>query len=351
MENEGRLDDLYLFSLNERDATITILKFISWLEAEGRSAGAIRSICTGVRYHFSCHVANESLFTLDCVKRALSGITQTVGKISLKNAPNKSLGWILPLHLKARQMFWINGDQTQKMHHIGCALAFHFSLRIGEICSTGPYNKPKRFNIDHRFYGCDIIFENACDPNSRYSVKEYRDCLIKPDIGVVIFLKNSSKTSGRESPDGKPYFLTRYTAIESELLDDLLEWITVSNHDLTDHPIASRVSICHPFKLLSLTSESAIKMLQTVGYEFGLSGFTGKSLRVGGSTTLAAAGYSDTQILNSVGHQSLSSNQHYQSGNASGNRYALGAGEVIKIVDIQRTQSINLLNATQKVDR
>ena len=92
-------------------------------------------------------------------------------------------------------------------------------------------------------------------------------------------------------------------------------------------------------------------MLNDVGAEYELKGFTGKSLRVGASSAFTAAGCSDSTILNSVGHKSLSSNQHYQSGSASGNKYALGVGDVVSITDVRRTQAIIKLTAAPKTER
>ena len=163
---------------------------------------------------------------------------QRNGNIDLRKAPNKALGWIMPLHRKARDTYWVQGNQDQKMAYIACTLAFHFSLRIGEMCSTGPYNKHPRFHRDHRFYGWDLILESGGETSQQYTIRRYRECFPKPSIEVVVFIKNSSKTSGRVYPDGKPYYLTRASPDEAILLDDFLSWLHDANHDLTDHPIA-----------------------------------------------------------------------------------------------------------------
>ena len=89
-------------------------------------------------------------------------------------------------------------------------------------------------------------------------------------------------------------------------------------------------------------------MLNEVGAEYELKGFTGKSLRAGASSAFTAMGYSYSTIRNSVGHKAISSNQHHQSGSALGNKYALGAGDMVSITDVRRTQAIFKLTAAPK---
>ena len=77
------------------------------------------------------------------------------------------------------------------------------------------------------------------------------------------------------------------------------------------------------------TSKEAVTLMNAIGADNDLLGFTGKSLRGGWSSALTAAGHSDAIMLNSVGHVSHASNQHYQTGTASTNHYALGTGLTI----------------------
>jgi len=93
-----------------------------------------------------------------------------------------------------------------------------------------------------------------------------------------------------------------------------------------------------------------VSLMNAIGADHDIleSHFTGKSLRGGGSSALSAAGHSDAIMLNSVGHVSHASNQHYQTGTASTNHYALGTGLTISLLDVQRTATINKLNRQPK---
>ena len=242
-------------------------------------------------------------------------------------------------------------DYKMTSSYIAGAVCYNFSLRIGEIAKSASYNKPPKFPKDHRFYFCDIKLEDENDPSIMYSFSKYKSISPRPNISVIIFVKNSSKTSGRARPDGKPYFLgPRGTPEELELFNDFIAWMELCGHDLDSEPIASRR---HPttFRFKRAISKDVTEMLNEVGAEYELKGFTGKSLRVGASSAFTAAGCSDSTILNSVGHKSLSSNQHYQSGSASGNKYALGVGDVVSITDVRRTQAIIKLTAAPKTKR
>ena len=252
---------------------------------------------------------------------------------------------MLELNESAREMFWIAQGQDERMAYIGGSLAFNFSLRIGEIANVGPYNQGSKQTPDHRFYWCDIILESI---EADLTFVEYKAISPRPRIELITLVKCSSKTSGRASPDGKPYYLTRGSVHEEHLLDYFLTWIEECLHTDETFPITSRINPSTGLHL-DLQSKALCSMMNTVGDRHDLKGFSGKSPRGGGSSSLSAAGHSDSVILNSVGHKSLASYQHYQSGTASGNADALGAGNTISIRDVKRvSKDINLIQSRSK---
>jgi hypothetical protein len=330
---------------------IIVLDFILWLSNDGKRQGAVRTIIGGVKFYFKCNIVSSAALCDPSISCALTGLGSSDMSIDLKKAPSQSLLWALPLNIHARALFWMSTWIDYKMTYIAGALGFNFSLRIGEIAKSASYNKPPKFHPDHRFYFCDISLEDANDPSIMYSFSEYKSISPRPMISVIIFVKNSSKTSGRARPDGKPYFLGPLgTTEEIELFNDFITWMELCGHDLDDEPIASRFNR-NTSKFKRATSKEVTAMLNEVGAEYELQGFTGKSLRGGASSAFSAAGYSDSIILNSVGHKAIASNQHYQSGSALGNKYALGAGDVVSITDVRRTQAIIKLTAAPKTKR
>ena len=337
-----------------REAVLTILNFIVWAVEERELApNAVRTLCGKMRWNFNCNVGDATLFDHSSIRTTLKGLMATdLSVTDLKKSPNQALLWILELNDMARVMFWIPGDQDDRMTYIGGTLAFNFSLRIGEVANVGPYYTGPKCTPDHRFYWCDIILEGETQD---YRFVQYKAAVPRPYIELILFVKNTSKTSGRANPDGKPYYLTRSTIQEERLLDDFLIWMEECNHNDESLPIACRLKWNQAKQRdlsFDLPSKRLIAMMNTVGMTQGLRGFSGKSLRGGGSSSLAAAGYSDSVILNSVGHKSLSSNQHYQSGTASGNAYALGAGNPISIRDVKRVSTVNNMNQSRsKKDR
>ena len=343
--------DLYLFDMTHRERVMSVLDFIVWLNGDGRRTGAIQKILSGVKFMFKCNAVSQEAIDDSSIRSAMSGLGASDSSIDLKKAPSQSLLWALPLHNYARCRFWLSSHLDYKMTYIAAAIGFNFSLRIGEIAKSATYNKAPKFFPDHRFYFCDICLEDSLDPNVTYSFSKYKSISPRPIISVVIFVKNSSKTSGRIHPDGKPYFLGPVgSAEEIEIFHDFIDWMELCGHNLDEEPIASRL---HPTtqKFKRATAKEITMMLREVGADHDLEGFTGKSLRGGASSAFTAAGYSDSVILNSVGHKSLPSNQHYQSGSLSANKYALGTGEVISITDVRRTQAIIKLTKDPKTKR
>ena len=340
--------DLYLFDLTHRDRVMAMLNFIVWLSEDGRRQGAIKTILGGIKFTFKCNAVCSEVVDDPSVRSALSGLAISDKSFDLKKAPSQSLLWVLPLNIYSRARFWLSTHLDYKMNYIAAALGFNFSLRIGEIAKSGVYDQPPKFPPDHRFYFCDLKLEDSFDPSRTYTFSEYKSIFPRPQLSVVIFVKNSSKTSGRIHPDGKPYFLGPVGSDEEiELFHDFLDWMELCGHDLDAEPIASRL---HPItnKFKRATAKEVTDMMREVGADHNLKGFSGKSLRGGASSAFAAAGYSDSVILNSVGHKSLSSNQHYQSGSLTANKYALGTGEVISITDVRRTQAIIELTKTKR---
>lgn len=342
------LDDVFMTRCSQKTGALRAIDFLVWLEDDNRKQGAIKSIISGIRFTYECNVEDHSSFEHPSFTRAIAGVGIVDCKVNLKKAPSKSLVWILQFNVSARKKFWLTGVQDDQMTYIATTLLFHFSLRIGEIASVGPYGTAPLFMDDHRFYWCDILLEDATNPSVQYTFAAFKSMIPRPAIGLIFLLKNSSKTSGRVQADGKPYFLGPGTDEETAFFQDFMRWIDLCNHALQEEPICSRLSHSTKPQMKRTTSKEVVTLMNAVGADHGLLGFTGKSLRGGGSSALTAAGHSDAIMLNSVGHVSHASNQHYQTGTASTNHYALGTGLTISCLDVQRTATINKLNSQPK---
>ena len=343
-------EDIFLKHCTRRNGILRAIDFLIWLDNDNRKQGAIKTILSGVRFTFECSIEDHAIFEDLSFKRALAGVGILDGTINLKKAPCKSLVWIVELNGLARIKFWNTGLQDSQMFYIATTLLFHFSLRIGEIANVGPYMVEPLFTEDHRFYWCDLLLEDAHDPSIQYGFTTYKSITPRPTIGLIFLIRNSSKTSGRVQADGKPYYLSPgSTEEETVFFADFLQWIEICNHDSESEPIASRMSHAKNPRMKRTTSKEVVDLLKSVGADHDLIGFTGKSLRGGGSSALSAAGHSDAIMLNSVGHASHSSNQHYQTGSASTNQYALGTGTTISMLDVRRTATINKLIHKPKV--
>ena len=133
---------------------MSVLDFIVWLNGDGRRAGAIQKILSGVKFMFKCNAVSQEATSIDdsSVRSAMSGLGASDTSIDLKKAPSQSLLWALPLHnYYARCRFWLFSHLDYKMTYIAAALGFHFSLRIGEIAKSATYNKAPKFFPYHRF--------------------------------------------------------------------------------------------------------------------------------------------------------------------------------------------------------
>ena len=349
---EGYNDDVYMVNLKytRRDVIIRILRFLKWLSSDEIYATqqATRRLKTGVRFHFRCHAADYRAFGEEEIVEALKGMEATSSR-DRRKAPSPAIPWNMALNRKARVMFHEGGDQDRQMAYIGVTAGFNFGWRIGEFAYEGPYDKPPKMKEDHRFYWSDILIE--CETGVTISFSGYLALIPRPVILMIVFVKNSSKTSGRAFSDGKPYFLTPGDCEDEQIFfDDFIQWMEICKVVREDRPMFSRTGV-ETQKEASLLGRIATKLMKDVDFTEGISGFSGKSVRVGGSTALRVAGRSDIQILSSVGHLSTSSNLHYQASVASGGGYALSTGDVVNTQDVARMAMVNTLVGKKRVTR
>lgn len=316
------IDDPFLSSFDLQFKVMTVCEFAASLNHENMSADKIGKILGAMRFHFDLNYENSAeIFDHDSVTRARRGL-RTRGRVVVKP---KTLPWSVELITALRTSLWSDSGSNidSRMTYIACVTAYNFSLRIGEYGYTGPKED------DHRFFLEDLTFED--DKGLTYNFVEWLANEMNVSIVLITFVKNSSKTLAM---DLKEYYLPRGDGLQLQLFTDTLCWLKESKLKDLGHPVFSRI---HDGRFKTLTSKMVNSSLKDLAGTFGLprDQISSRSLKVGGSSNMAAAGLDGESIRRIVGHASVDSSLAYQR-HTMNDGFAMSHGARVTIKDVKR---------------
>jgi hypothetical protein len=248
-----------------------------------------------------------------------------------------------------RAHLWVNGSLDHKMTYIALATGYNFTMRPGHVTYMG------RRVSDHRYLMADVSVECEVD-GKLLSVVEWlatgEDVGSRLAVTVVILRVDSSKSHGnRNGGDGSLNFISPGNEAETQYFTDFLEWLDIAGLQLEprrgDHrhrfypialerPLFSRV---HP--ITRLFKMSIVKNLtdalkacgETLGFERHV--FTGRSLRIGGTTTAVASGASSDEITRATGHAHVETSRIYTR-STKHKATSFGYGDTVGTQDLKR---------------
>jgi hypothetical protein len=207
------------------------------------------------------------------------------------------------------------------MIYIAVATAVCFGLRPGEVANVGPYlGDPKFPNAtaaDHRYLWRDVTFEVGDVEGGLYSYESFHIHLDpKPPVDLIIFTKESSKTSQGEF-DGLQHGISRGNDMETLFFDDFIEWASICGSPSGDNMIFSRMDrvsrVASRWTLKNLTSRDYSAAIKAVAaaHDLPVECFSGKSPRVCAITNSTMAGHSSLYTRRITGHASEGAALHY----------------------------------------
>jgi len=216
---------------------------------------------------------------------------------------------------REREDDWVGTrDTTRNMVYIGIVVAFNFMFRISEYVVD---NKSEK----HALRAEDVLFQrgNGLPPLWAWTVGGMQ----KEEIVSVLFVVRSSKTN-----EGRYLYLGRHSDVESRTVNDVIEWAQISEVQRGD-PFLSRWETGKNNQRLrkSLTREMINTTLKGLARKMGLDGvefaFSSHSLRIGGATSIMAAGESRTSVKRAGGWARTSSCDEIYELNTPADRGAL----------------------------
>jgi hypothetical protein len=206
--------------------------------------------------------------------------------------------------------------QETRLIYIGIAMMTNYGWRAGEAAYVGPYvNTPgmgKRPPTaeDHRYFLADLYFQDSTE--LWYSYVELISFLPVPDIILIRFTKDSSKTSRRQKICAPPAYLCRDgTLMEIELFDDFLVHIYTCGSPREDEMVFMKFENGARKMLTSKMVSTAMKeVAEAHGVPAQL--YSCKSARKGLITNMTGAGHEDEVIQRVSTHSSRKSLDSYR---------------------------------------
>ena len=346
-ETRGKVEDVYNCDGTQQSMVMLILEWIVWMESkQGYPPALIQKFMTGLSFYCRLHVVHAGVTE----HQSIVGARKAAAPARLRSSGGaRILGVTLNMMECLRERLWLTGSIDHKMTYIALATGYNFTMRPGHVSYMG------RGVSDHRYLFADVSIE--CEVDGRLlSVVEWLatgdDVRSRLAVTVVILRVDSSKSHGnRHGGDNTLNFISPGNEAETQYFNDFLEWLDIAGLHLepirgdrrhTFYPIALErplFSRVHPITRLFKMSivKNLTDALKACGESFGFERrvFTGKSLRIGGTTTAVASGASSEEITRATGHAHVETSRIYTR-STKHKSTSFGYGDTVGTKDLKR---------------
>ena len=241
-----------------------------------------RTVLPAIAFHWGCHGVDSTVFSDPRIRllRRRSSVAGNARETSQLIGMRQQLPVTYDMLQRLRNNRMERGCTAAKWEgqvvYLFCALAFHFTMRSSELMKT---------SANHWLRTEDIQFvTGGGETPVRLTAQDVRNSTTKPYIVRCLITAWSTKTRSR----GKYLTLDRTTVAESQLLDDLLNWVRISA-TRDDEPV---LSIRKDGTLNVMTRGMASFAIKRCAASFGMPSqyFSLHSLRRGGAAAAKSAG-------------------------------------------------------------
>jgi len=348
LEQHGVEEDVYNNYGSYNSMVLLVLDWMVWLEEiQGHSGSLIGRLITGLTFFVRCQVIHATIFTHPSIIAA----RKAIAPVQVRRGGHKVvMGLNLDMLQQLRTTLWLSGSLDDQMTYISIATGYNFTMRPGHITYMGPAVN------DHRYLVGDLTVEAMVD-GTMHSFAEWMasgsDTTPLFEVSIFILRTDTSKTHGRRyGGDGSLNFICPGNTFETEYFEDFQQWLKIcglsrpaiprrgevneGNLPTLERPLFARV---HPDTQLFRKSilKDITTALKACASQLGLSraSFTGKSLRIGGTTTAVAAGASSEEITRATGHANVDTSKFYTRSTRH-THTSLGYGPSVGVQDIKR---------------
>jgi hypothetical protein len=234
-----------------------------------------------------------------------------------------------------REMFWCSEDGAVKMTYLAIAFASTFALRN---CA---YAWNAALKGEHCILNCDV----RCWLHSGEEI-DINDLKVENQVAALWFINRSNKTDNKGI--GARYILSRSNPVDSQLLDDMVDFISWRGQPCHEEDIF--FSLRRNGRLKRLTYSMLSKMIKALAEPFQLdpAHLQTYGLRIGGATAVDFAGH-DNSVLEAVGS--------WSAGSSSARKYPefpkanVSTNELVKnkpVVSVEQIQRLKPRSRKQK---
>lgn len=278
-------NDVYLDESDRSSRRKVMTAFIIHLESVRHlSASNISAVMSALRFRFVINFRDDDVFKDATVLLARKSAAGLMGREkSMAAEERKQFPITLDMIKRSREVNWKQEENIdKKMTYIGVAFGFNFMNRVSELVLDGV---------------CDeyaVMSQDALmTVTSKATVSPWQLCKINTrDVLIAHFVIYSSKRGKK----ARHLYLTRKTEEEGQLLSDMVDFMRMSGVQKNE-PLLSRYKNGR-FKKLTrrMINEEIKEMAKRSGLKEMEKGFTTRSMRIGGCTTMKAAGESSRTV-------------------------------------------------------
>ena len=281
--------DLCMKGASDPQRRVVVVDFVMWLyEQKKVNGGEVSRILSALRSQWVQACASVSVFEDESVKLAKkAGKVETARETHLKKEQRRRLPVTMDMIARERRDHWVGSkDLDKNMIYMGMMLAFNFMWRISE------YVMDSR-SSEHAIRAEDVLFLRMGDPWRAWEMGKVRN---SSQVSSVLFVVRSSKTGA-----GRYLYLSRKGAVESQAVDDVVEWAEASGVERGD-PFLSRWQVGKNGQRTrrKLTRRMMSEGLKDLARRSGFVGlelaFAPHSLRIGGATSMIHSGKQPHQV-------------------------------------------------------
>ena len=288
------------FAVEEKRALVVL--FILGLLKKGKSDHYVRMTLSSLHHEYRVRCLDTSLFDSDAtIAVARKALGKRARELNLHHEKIKRMPVTLDMVQWLRVRYW-KATVEKSMVYIAVVLAFNYMWRVSEYVF-------KEGSGDHSIGADDVVIILEGSDTRRHPWTITRAEAHK--VATILFVIRSSKAD--RTGKGRYLYLSRKSDVESQLVDDVIEWCVMSGVKQGE-PLLSRWKVtgrgrARPTQL-KLTRKMVSDTRKFIARELGLDtvGFaiSPHSLKIGGVASMKAAGIASSQVKKVAGFASES---------------------------------------------
>ena len=286
--------------LEDLSLTTRIVLLINFMDSENELGHDYGKAMSAVRCHVRDHLQDTSYFDNELISTARRALKPSSRVLNERKTARVRLPTPYDFILWLRAVYWERGDINHKMCYLGVAVSYNYGLRSSE------YTHDDKLKGEHAVMAKDVFF--ASINGDRLMPWEVTKGLSSNTVnsGTLSIVSSKNITDGV----ARTLFLSRVSPVESQLLDDILQWcwesaVTEKDIFFSRYKADGRGTVRRKQLIPRMVSAA----LKEAAVTFGLPAtmFSTHCNRVACASDLAAYGLSDSELKKFIGWKSDSS--------------------------------------------